>query len=266
LERMTTSVPQNDLARLDRLISQVATLPESQSDLLLEHLRSARTYLLGAMPEEYGFSLRSARETATIGLADASVQRSVTKDLAGLLDGAHARTGSERGLPAPHRRNPSAIDHTKSELRQFFHGTETTLGVFYPKHYIFAAFPSLQRAKTAALALKSAGYSDVLAASAEETSRFFDELRSAAGIWGALMASVSRFFGTEEVFADIDAREAQKGAGFLAVYSPKEAQAEQILDLVAPFDPLVMQLYLPGGIRSLCAGKFPGPQGYHLEQ
>jgi len=80
------------------------------------------------------------------------------------------------------------------------------------------------------------------------------------------MASISRFFGTEEVFADIDLAKAEKGAGFLAVYCPREEHAERIRDLVAPFDPLAMQLYLPGGIRSLLAGKSPGPQGNHPEQ
>ena len=75
-----------------------------------------------------------------------------------------------------------------------------------------------------------------------------------------------RFFGTEEVFADIDLAKAEKGAGFLAISCPQEAQAERIRDLVAPFEPLAMQLYLPGGIHSLLAGNSPGPQGDHPEQ
>ena len=45
------------LARLDRLIAEVKHFPAGQSDLLLEHLQSARIYLLGAMPHEYEFSL-----------------------------------------------------------------------------------------------------------------------------------------------------------------------------------------------------------------
>ena len=77
------------------------------------------------------------------------------------------------------------------------------------------------------------------------------------------MTTLSRFFGTEEVFADIDVAKSQGGAGVLIVYCPKEEEAERVRDLFEPFGPLSMQLYLPGGIRSLWAGKSPGPQGNH---
>jgi len=96
-----------------------------------------------------------------------------------------------------------------------------------------------------------------------ETSRFFDEMRADAGLWGELMASFSRFLGTEEVFADINIAESREGAAFLAVYCPKEEEAERIRNLLEPLGPLSMQLYLSDGVRSLWAGKSPGPQGHH---
>jgi hypothetical protein len=189
------------------------------------------------------------------------------QDVDTLLEDSKARARA-RGTSHPPSRRLDRVetDAAKTRLHKFFHGSGATLGVFYPTHYVFAAFPSFQKAKDAELALRAAGFRDVLTASAEETSRFFDELRAEVGLWGALMAKVSRFFGTEEVFADIDAREAQRGAGFLAVYCPREERAEQIRDLAAPFGPLAMQLYLNGGVRSLWAGRFPGPQGHHPEQ
>jgi len=47
-----------ELTQLDELINEVSTPAESQCELLREHLESARTYLLGAMREEYLLTLR----------------------------------------------------------------------------------------------------------------------------------------------------------------------------------------------------------------
>jgi len=159
-------------------------------------------------------------------------------------------------------------DAGKSELYRFFHGYRTKLGVFYPTHYIFAAFSSFQVAKNATSKLEEVGFSrdEFVAVTAAETLRFFDEMRADVGVWGELMTTLSRFFGTEEVFADIDIAKSHEGAGFLAVYCPQEEEAESVRDLLEPFGPLSMQLYLPGGVRSLWAGKSPGPQGKHPDQ
>jgi len=51
-----------DLAELDKLLEEL-TEAESQCELLQEHLEGARTYLLGAMPIEYGLSLKMADES-----------------------------------------------------------------------------------------------------------------------------------------------------------------------------------------------------------
>jgi len=51
-----------DLALLDRIIDEVAHPLESQCELLREYLESARTCLLGDMPEECRLTLRLAME------------------------------------------------------------------------------------------------------------------------------------------------------------------------------------------------------------
>jgi hypothetical protein len=252
------------LARLDRLIAEVKHFPAGQSDLLLEHLQSARIYLLGAMPHEYEFSLLAAKQTG-VTLTDAALRSHVAQELGVLLDQMPTAEAQTRLMPSNPPRDAQAIEEgNKSELYRFFHGAATKLGVFYPTHYIFASFPSFENARNAARALQAIGHRESVAASAAETFRFINEIRSDTGVWGALMASLSRFFGTEEVFADIDLAEAEKGSGFLAVYCPQEEQAVRIRDLVLPFEPLAMQLYLRDGIQSLLAGKSPGPQGNHL--
>ena len=46
-----------------------------------------------------------------------------------------------------------------SKLKQFFEATHTNLGiVFYPKHFIFAAFPSQNLAEQARHALSEGGF------------------------------------------------------------------------------------------------------------
>jgi len=261
---LSAPLGQADLARIDQLISKVGQSRDVQSALLVEHLQSARTYLLGAMPDEYKFSLMAAKNVAA-ELSDTSMKDSMTQELAALMEHVPAAAPRHGGTSAALDTSPSDEEIGKSELFRFFHGAPTTLGVFYPTHYIFASFHTFQEAKNAAQSLQAAGYGKVVASSAAETLRFMKEIREDVGLWGAMMTSISRFFGTEEVFADKDLTEASVGAGFLAVYCPRQEDADQIRDLVAPFDPLTMQLYLPSGVQTLIAGKSPGPQGIHRD-
>jgi len=266
MKQATLSGHLTDIAldRLDRLIAELTRFHDSPAELLVEHLKSARNYLLGAMPNELEFSLLAAKDLAA-QLPDVHLQALVRQEVASLLGLAAVPAPP----PAARAARPSFApleEGAGTELYRFFRGTATTFGVFYPTHYIFASFPSFENARNAARALQAAGYRDLVAASAAETLQFMNEIRADAGVWGALMASISRFFGTEEVFADIDLGKAYKGAGFLAVYCSREEEAEPIRDLAIPFHPIAMQLYLPSGIRSLYAGKSPGPQGNHTEE
>ena len=126
-------------------------------------------------------------------------------------------------------------------------------GVFYPTKFIVAMFPSFDSAKAAESALEGAGFTDdeVLAAPAVEVLRFFEELRLRAGLWEEMMEGLSRAFGTEAVFVANDVKWARKGAAFLAVYDPLEAESSRIRELVAPFEPISMQRYATGSIESL---------------
>jgi len=55
-------IPKADVTELDALIDVVSAPGESQCELLREHLESARQYLLGSMPTEYGLSLQLAHQ------------------------------------------------------------------------------------------------------------------------------------------------------------------------------------------------------------
>jgi hypothetical protein len=72
----------SDLAHLDSLISELGH--GGDNELLLEHLQSARTYLLGAMPGEYALSLDFASEAAQ-DVHDASLRGRVREEITSLM-------------------------------------------------------------------------------------------------------------------------------------------------------------------------------------
>jgi hypothetical protein len=140
-----------------------------------------------------------------------------------------------------------------STLTKFFKESDSTLGVFYPKHYIIATFPTFDKTKEAAQALRKSGFSEdeVLAIRGDQILKYFEEFHSNAGLWSGVMTMLSRAFGTEQLFADEDVVRARAGAGFLAVYSPEASQGAQIRELLKPFEPGAMHWYEAGGIQCL---------------
>jgi hypothetical protein len=138
-------------------------------------------------------------------------------------------------------------------LTSFFKESDSSLGVFYPKHYIIATFPTFEAAKQAGHALRCIGFAEdeILAIPGAEVLQFFEEFRANCGLWAGVMTVLSRAFGTEQTFADVDVQRAQAGAGFLAIYSPNEAQVFRIRTLVEPFEPKAMHWYFSGGVESL---------------
>jgi hypothetical protein len=71
-----------DLARLDEMI---APLEPGDADVLKEHLKTARQYLLGAMPEEYLVNLawaRTALDTVPDGEIRGRLENNLTKLIA----------------------------------------------------------------------------------------------------------------------------------------------------------------------------------------
>ena len=138
-------------------------------------------------------------------------------------------------------------------LTNFFKESVSSLGVFYPKHYIIATFSSFDKTKQAEQALRKAGFAEdeVLAVRGSEILQFFEESRAHATLWAGVTTMLSRAFGTEQIFADDDVRSARHGAGFLAIHSSEEACTRHIKTLLAPFGPRAMHWYETGGIQSL---------------
>lgn len=139
------------------------------------------------------------------------------------------------------------------DLSKFFKESEGTLGVFHPKDYTIATFPTFAAAKAAydSLLLSGLGKDEVMLANGQEMLLYFKQFREGEGLWGNLMRDLSRFIGTEANNSDLNIVQAQDGAGFLAIYTPTEERALRDMAIMKPFAPSSADWYLWGGIRSL---------------
>jgi hypothetical protein len=140
-----------------------------------------------------------------------------------------------------------------NQLATLFKGSETWLGVFYPRKYIIATFPSFETAVLGKQSLQTAGVrsDEIRAVSGGEMLHFFHEMQVRTGLLGDLMTEFSRFIGTEASFFDRDVWEARHGAGFLAVHCSTEKEADYIRQRLTPLSPVSMQWYRIGAVRSL---------------
>ena len=101
-----------------------------------------------------------------------------------------------------------------------------------------AIFRNPSDAEVALHRLVSAGFSasDVIAADGKAVLEFDKDETDLARF---IMRAVSRFFATEQVFADHDLEDARHGAGFLAVRCPTDDlknAAWSVIELEAPLD------------------------------
>ena len=134
-----------------------------------------------------------------------------------------------------------------------FKETDSSLGVFHPRHYIIATFLNYSAAKDAFQELRDAGFTqdEAMLATGAEVLEYFKRFDQDAGLWGAIMNPVSRFIGTEAANADLNVEQAKEGAGFIAIHSPTEEDAHRIMAVLKAYEPSSADWYLWGGIRSM---------------
>jgi hypothetical protein len=239
-----------------RINEMIAALERSgDAGLLVEHLHSARTYILGAMPEEYVTSLESSKHALSC-VPDSTLRHALKDAIGNLLTEMSLHQDSLPADPPHHvhaRNHEPAPSGASSILWNFFNLSNTSFGTFYPKKFIVAMFPSFGSAKEAESALRNAGFTpgEVLAAPGAELLQFFAELQRRAALWDELIDVLSRNLGTEAAFVEQDAEHARRGAGFLAVYDPLEIESPRICKMVAPWRPISMRRYDIAGIESL---------------
>ena len=88
-----------------------------------------------------------------------------------------------------------------SVLADFFKGSDTKLGVFYPNHYLVAVFRDPEKADAAVQKLLHAGFerSDAIAT---DGSAVIELDKEETGLTTFVMQAMSRFFATEQLFTD----------------------------------------------------------------
>ena len=141
-----------------------------------------------------------------------------------------------------------------NKLVDYFGTSVERLGAFYPTHCLIAVFRNPADAESALHKLLNAGFapSDVIAADGKAVLEFDKEETDLARF---IMQAISRFFATEQVFADHDLEDARQGAGFLAVRCPTDELKNAAWRLVEPEGPLDARYYSRIGIEHL-AGDF----------
>jgi hypothetical protein len=147
----------------------------------------------------------------------------------------------------------TTTDSFTDQLATLFKGSETWLGVFYPRKYIIATFSSFDTAMSGKQALRAAGLrpDEIRAVSGGEMLHFYHEMQARTGLLGDLMTEFSRFIGTEAGFFDRDVWEARHGAGFLVVYCSTQEEADHIRQRLTPLRPVAMQWYRRAAVQSL---------------
>lgn len=134
----------------------------------------------------------------------------------------------------------------------FFKEGDTSLGVFYPLHYIVAGYATLADAEAAAAAFRNNG------APAEDV-RAFDgdfvvrQLESRHGEnWLQQMESkLVDFVGTEKGFIREDADLAQRGGAFLFAYAPDDDRVATARRVFAQHGPKYARRYLKIAIERI---------------
>jgi hypothetical protein len=138
-----------------------------------------------------------------------------------------------------------------SQLEGFFHGSDTQFGIFYPKNYLVAIFDTLPQAAEAQRTLMAARFTaaEVIAVPGQDIVKHAHENFEKKGLWGAMMAEVSRAIGTEASFADQDLEKAREGSAFLVVHAPTEEKKQAAWNTIAPLKPSVTKHFSNGGIE-----------------
>lgn len=132
-----------------------------------------------------------------------------------------------------------------TDHQEFFKEGDTSLGTFYPTHYIVAGYHNMADAKAAAMACEKNGFAsdDVRAL---EGSFVTEQMESREGAnWLERMEQqLAKFAGTETGYVREDAELARSGGAFLFVYAPDDEQVAMARRVFAQHGPAYARRYL----------------------
>lgn len=247
-----STVADSEWARLDSLIQRLKD--SSEGELLVEHLQTAHAFFLGAMPAECEHNLKLA-DGALGELPDDSLRDELKKEIEGML----RVLGWSAYVHVPSPANPPAVNApqvTAKGVAEFFHGSDVSFGIFYPKKHVVAVFSSFDLAQNGYQVLSDAGFRlwEIIVVSGDEVGRFLEEIRLNRTLWDELVKEVSVFLDTEANLVDRYAYWARHGCGFLVAHSATSEAAERTAALLEPLKPVAMHWFMSGYIQHLTQG------------
>ncbi|MDN5870781.1 MAG: hypothetical protein L0H73_08705 [Nitrococcus sp.] len=137
--------------------------------------------------------------------------------------------------------------------RDFFKGSDTSFGIFYPADYLIAVLDSNEAAKKGKDILLSAGYSEdeVAAVPNNYVISDIEKSKNDASFLTRIRQKFSLGMGTEGLYWEKDLEWAKEGAGFLAIYCPTHHEAKRVQRLLTHENPKNMRRYAAMAIEKL---------------
>jgi hypothetical protein len=134
----------------------------------------------------------------------------------------------------------------------FFKGSDTSFGLFYPVHYTMAAFDTDSHAEQARNQFLEAGFADEDVATASG-SFVVDELESLkdANLFDRWKQEMARIAGTEAGFIEDDIKLARRGGAFVFVYTPDQDSIDRMHALIKRLHPMFARRYHHAGIEAV---------------
>lgn len=132
-----------------------------------------------------------------------------------------------------------------TDQQEFFKEGDTSLGTFYPTHYIVAGYHNLADAEAAAMACKKNGFAaeDVRALGGKFVTEQMQK-REGENWLERMEQQLAKFAGTETGYVREDAELARSGGAFLFVYAPDDERVAQAKRVFAKHGPAYARRYL----------------------
>ncbi len=136
--------------------------------------------------------------------------------------------------------------------QELFKEGDTSLGIFYPTHYIVAGYPTLADAEAAAMACRKNGFKheDVHALEGKLAIEQV-EAREGANWIERMQQRVAELVGTEAGYVREDADFANSGGAFLFVYAPQDDHVETARRVFAQHGPAFARRYLNLAVQNI---------------
>jgi hypothetical protein len=134
----------------------------------------------------------------------------------------------------------------------FFKESDSSMGVFYPLHYVIAAFDNEVRARAICARFREDGFAedDV---SVVDGPFLVDQLESLEGssLLERAEQALVRGVGTELGYVDDDRRTARRGGCFLFAYTPDQESTDRAIELLKRAHPIYARRYHRAGIHRI---------------